>query len=317
MSAQQYPIGAVCLNPCIDMTVRVPRAERGKLTRARDVRFDYSGKGVNAAIVAARLSGSDSVLTGFMGSVHAGIYAERLAREHVTPRWVVCPGEVRTNIKLYETAEPAAFTEINSPGIPVSAEARAALMKEADALCGQTRALCLSGSIPPGLSPDIYAELIALAHRHGIPALLDCDGEALRRGLEVRPDLIKPNVAELEGLVGRSLPTQAGIVQAARDLNAGAVLVSDGSRGAYYIDRTNAYFCPAPKIEAITTTGAGDSLAVSALLAYLEGERPSGILRRAVAAGSASCLARGTELLQLSDYENLLRKLEERQIIEL
>ena len=46
---------------------------------------------------------------------------------------------------------------------------------------------------------------------------------AARAALLAAPDMIKPNQAELEALVGRPLPTEAAVIAAARALVAGGV----------------------------------------------------------------------------------------------
>ena len=40
-------------------------------------------------------------------------------------------------------------------------------------------------------------------HRLHIPSALDCEGEALRLGVEAEPFLVSPNQAEAEALVGQ------------------------------------------------------------------------------------------------------------------
>ena len=64
--------------------------------------------------------------------------------------------------------------------------------------------MVLSGSLPPGLPPAAYAELIAAATAAGVPAVLDTSGDALREGVAAGPAIVKPNLDELAALAGRS-----------------------------------------------------------------------------------------------------------------
>ena len=60
-------------------------------------------------------------------------------------------------------------------------------------------------------------------HRFGAcrKVVLDTSGEALRHAIEARPNIIKPNIHELEALVGKPLQTQTEVVDAAKNLVAG------------------------------------------------------------------------------------------------
>ena len=92
----------------------------------------------------------------------------------------------------------------------------------------------LCGSIPPGVAADFYCKLIRLAKEHKVKTLLDTDGEALARGIEAGPTVVKPNQQEAERLLNRALITRAHFLEAAtriKAMGAETVLLSSG-RGA-------------------------------------------------------------------------------------
>ena len=60
-----------------------------------------------------------------------------------------------------------------------------------------------------GVPADFYARIARSARERGVRFVLDTSGEALRRALEVGVHLIKPNLGELERLLGRALPEPA------------------------------------------------------------------------------------------------------------
>jgi tagatose 6-phosphate kinase len=153
------------------------------------------------------------------------------------------------------------------------------------ALARDADVVVLSGSLPPGVPPDAYADLVRLAPG---PVILDADGEALRLGLAGRPDVVKPNSAELAGVSGTG-DTAAGI-RALREAGAQAVVASLGADGvmAQTSDRTwrAALDRPLPG----NPTGAGDAL-VAGLAAGIAGGLPwPDRLRHAVAL--AACAVR-------------------------
>jgi fructose-1-phosphate kinase PfkB-like protein len=69
---------------------------------------------------------------------------------------------------------------------------------------------------------DAYAHMIELARRYHIPTLADIHSEPLRQALPSRPWLIKPNLAEFHGLLGRETATLEERAAASRDFQ-GAV----------------------------------------------------------------------------------------------
>ena len=62
------------------------------------------------------------------------------------------------------------------------------------AACSSPASRVLGSGTPSGG----WIELIATARRAGVPAVLDTGGEALRLGAAAGPEIIKPNLAELE-----------------------------------------------------------------------------------------------------------------------
>ena len=177
-------------------------------------------------------------------------------------------GETRRTFAVVDTVrgETALF---NEPGPQVGPDEYAEFcVMYGRALAGCT-AVVLSGSLPPGLSPDTYAELAAMAAAAGVPAVLDAHGEALLRGAAARPAIVKPNLAELEALVGRSLSTARGadtdaVALAARELRAAgpqAVVVTLGADGLWAATDDGSWQAvPSADVRG-NPTGAGDAVA--------------------------------------------------------
>ena len=108
--------------------------------------------------------------------------------------------------------------------------------------------------------------------------------------------MIKPNLPELEGLMGRELKTLRSIRDAAIQLIArGArnVIVSMGKYGAIYTDGKRTLFAPAVQVEACSTVGAGEGVfstfaAGAAQAESVSAESPRA-LRSALRWASSSC----------------------------
>ncbi len=176
----------------------------------------------------------------------------------------------------------------------------------------------LSGSLPPGLPPGTYAELTAMAAAAGVPVLLDAHGEALRLGAAAGPEIVKPNLAELEAFAGRPGCSAAGpgsgrvrvdprqaVAAAAHELRASgpaAVVVSLGPDGLHAETREGCWQAVPPAVVAGNATGAGDAAAAGLAYGLALGHPWDERLREAVALGTAVALAPVAGEFSPADY---------------
>ena len=299
-------ICAVCLNPCIDRTVEIEKFTYGGMNRILSSRSDGCGKGVNVALVAREL-GMESALIGFLFEDNGALIADRLSNAGVSEDCIWLPGQVRTNLKVFDR-ENARITEINEAGAFIGPEALESMAQKVRQYAEVCDTMVFTGSLPPGCPPDTYKTLIE-ATQGRCRCVLDAEGEKLTRGMEAHPFLIKPNQYELELRVGRSLPTLADIKQAALECvgeGIGIVAVSMGGDGAFITDGTTSLFAPIVPVTVRSTVGAGDSMVTGFLHGLKLGEDLYGVFRRGVAAGTAAVTTEGTQLLAREDYEALL-----------
>lgn len=118
------------------------------------------------------------------------------------------------------------------------------------------------------------------------PELLDAAG------------VIVPNQAEAAALTGIYPGTTAGIERAAAALAGDgrrAVVITLGERGAYVSSRDASGYVPAPRVQAVDTTGAGDAFCGALAVALAEGRGLLEAARFAAAAGAAACTRHGAE----------------------
>ncbi|MHA6628657.1 carbohydrate kinase family protein [Pseudonocardia sichuanensis] len=92
-------------------------------------------------------------------------------------------------------------------------------------------------------------------------------------------DLLLPNAAELRALGGSAEVLLDGV---------GAVAVTDGRRGARWVDRRGTWSADAPRVDVTDPTGAGDAFDAGLLVAWLAGADPVTALRAGCAAGAAA-----------------------------
>lgn len=284
----------ICMSPAMDATVTLPRAPTGNGEIFKDVAEveNIGGKAVNAARWLA-LRGAGVVCGGMLGEDNDAVFVRELERIGVEDRFTRIPGATRRNETLVWTGGSCKLNRAAFPGLAPDKALAAARKVIPDSTRGLPGGVAiLSGSLPPSVPPDFYAEAISTLKAKGWATVLDTSGEALRRGLEAGPDLVKPNKEECEELVGFALRTYEDFIRATSLLKKHArhAIISAGHLGAWFDGR----LIPAPEAKVLDTTGAGDTLLAEYCLRFFgEGLAPVEAAKWAVAAGSAACSTPG------------------------
>ncbi|MGN0764377.1 MAG: 1-phosphofructokinase family hexose kinase, partial [Aristaeellaceae bacterium] len=173
----------------------------------------------------------------------------------------------------------------------------------------------VTGSLPPGCPEGTYRALIC---RMGVPCILDVGGRELLLGAEAGPLLVKPNIHELEAALGERLSARVEVVRGARKLLAlGAqnALISMGGDGAVMVTPEGAWYAPPVPVEVKSTVGAGDAMVGGVLVGLAE--RPGDMrhaLRWGAAAGAASVMTEGTQLIRPEDVRPLLERVQIQEV---
>ncbi len=302
-------ITTICLNPALDRTVTVDSLIPGSVNRIRTARTDVGGKGVNVAIVCRRL-GLESQVVGCAGVEGSSKLRKALTSEQVGCFFHTVEGAVRVNTKIV-ARDGSPVTELNEPGPTLSAEDLDVFFDLVTERSRGSDYVVLTGSLPPGCPPDIYRRLIEILAP--IPCVLDVSGPALLEGVKAKPFLIKPNHHELAESLGRELRSMADIQNAAKlFLDAGVqhVIVSMGKDGALYVGHEGAYCAPEVPVTVRSTVGAGDSLVGGLLYGLKEHGSLLEALRAGAAAGTASVMTEGTQLISRDDFMRLLSQVQ-------
>jgi tagatose 6-phosphate kinase len=259
----------------------------GATHRVLQVRARAGGKGVNVARVLRQL-GRDTVVAGLTGGHTGDLIRADLAGSGLPRELVAIGGESRRTLAVVSRRDGGA-TLLNEPGPRVRAAEWAELRARVDRLLAAgAAAVVLAGSLPAGAPPGAYAELVEAAHGHGVPAIVDADGEALRAALAARPEVVKPNAAELRAATGHDDPARGA--EALRRAGAAAVAASLGPGGLLAVTDAGSWRAVPPEVVAGNPVGAGDA-AVAALAAGLVDGLPwPERLREAVAVSAAAVL---------------------------
>jgi ribokinase len=284
--------GGVCVVGSInlDLVVAVERLPApGETVVGGDHEALPGGKGANQAVAAARL-GRQTALVGRVGDDDAGRrLVAALRAEGVDVSAVAVDPAAPTGIALIAVDARGENAIVVSPG----ANARVAaddVERARESLAGASVTL---------LQQEIPADAVAAAVRvsRGLVVLNPAPARPVPRDLLERVDVLVPNRGELAALAGAAPPAGAGEAAAlAASLDGPrAIVVTLGAAGAVVVADGRSERVPAPDVEVVDTTGAGDAFCGALADALAGGAKVVEATRHAVRAASLSVRRRGAQ----------------------
>lgn len=302
-------------NPALDLTAQAPNWQVGSVNKVQHAQSDAGGKGINVAALLADWNGLSNEelavgVTGFLGAGNAAPFERLFVQRGIEDHFLRVEGETRLGIKIVDPAT-AETTDFNLPGVKISSSQEQDLLGLLAKIGPEQNACVLAGSLPPGISADFYVKAVAQLRGAGCPFIaVDTSGEALRLLLqaETLPHLLKPNIHELEAALERSLSSDEEQIEAARALlkrGAEWVALSLGEKGAWLVSAEGVVKAVPPKVQVVSTVGAGDAMVAGLVSARLAGLEPELAIARATAFSAANITRLGAGLPSLQELMNL------------
>lgn len=288
-------ITTVTLNASIDKAYQVVnRIEGGTVMRVAECRNSAGGKGLNVARV-IHLLGEKVEATGLSGGFNGKYLESMLERDNIPNRFVHIAGETRSCINILDPAYGS--TEFLEPGCEVAAAEERDFLMQFPAIIAQSSIVTMSGSVPKGMSADIYSKLIDICKKLNKKVVLDTSGALLKAGITSGPTLVKPNRDEIEALFDIKVKDVRDVIYYAKKIRENGipyVVISLGGDGALFVCEEGVYHGVSPKVEAVNTVGCGDSMVGAFAVALERNYQPSQALKFAVAVGTANALSPDT-----------------------
>lgn len=298
-------IFTLTLNPSLDRFIYVDEIIEDDTVRVKESADYPAGKGVDVSRVINELGGHSVAILPLGGEAGRRI-SGMLELEGVVYSSIGVVAETRTNIIVQEKKHQYRFS---LPGAPLSEAEGTQVLKTLKLLVRKDDFLVLSGSIPKGFTSSVYKQLSNEARIKGAKVYIDSDGMPLLEGVKSSPDGIKPNLHELQRLVGRELSGESEYSVAMKEISQqygiNEILLTLGGDGALCLIKGEIYRVKVPKVVVKSAVGAGDSF-LGAYCMYCERKSDTEeTLRMAAAASSAAVMTPGTELCRYEDVVKL------------
>lgn len=279
-------------NPSVDISYQIDDFQIDHVNRVNNVKKDAGGKGIHVSYVLTLL-GEKAKNSGFIGGSTGRFIEEVLEKKGILSDFVEIDGETRNCIAISHDSNS---TEVLEKGPEVKENFLNLFMKKLDSMTKGIEYMSVSGSLPLGLNETFYTDLIDYAKQRGIFIAIDTSKEALRSVIEHKnkPDLIKPNIHELEQVTGkRYLNNIDRVVESLRQKpfnDIDYVICSLGKDGGVFKIKDKYYMALVPEIEAKNPVGSGDSTVAGALFAIKHKMSDESIIRYAMNCGLLNAL---------------------------
>ena len=299
-------IVTLTVNPAVDKSTHIDRLIPEQKLRCDAPRFDAGGGGINVSKAIKRLGGKSTAI--FTTGGPAGqVLRDLVSQEGIDCEVIQTEQWTRENFIVAETSTNAQY-RFGMPGTALSEAETEAVLET----LRQSKAdyVVASGSLPPQMDVNFYEKVASISKEIGARLVLDTSGEPLRAACDEGVFLLKPNIGELEALVGAKDLQIDDVDDAARmligDGKCEVVIVSMGPKGAILVTKDLCEHVPAPPVQKRSTVGAGDSMVAGMTWALTQGLTYSEMIRWGVACGSAATMNEGTQLFLRADVERLL-----------
>jgi 6-phosphofructokinase 2 len=300
-------IATITLNPSLDQHITVDGLVIDGTNRWSRLHRYAGGKGIDVSRAIHEMEGR-TIAYGFIGGPVGRAVEILLDEEDVPVSFTPIHRETRTNFIITDS-KTGRQTRIDAPGPRISRDEFERFQRKMLRISPSPDLIVMGGSLPPGIPSDVYYSMIMEAKTFGVRAILDSEGQWLVEGIKAKPYLIKPNVTEAEGLLGRELPDEDAIIRGALDIvdmGVEIAVISRGREGIIAATDKEVFKAVPPEVKVKSAVGAGDCT-IAGLALKLANEEPLfRACRLAVALGTAAVLTPGTELARKADVVELL-----------
>jgi len=295
-------IYTITQSPALIRTVDVEEIIYDDVNEIIDEKNTAGGKGIDISRVIKELGGQ-SVALGFIGGYNGLELEGRLVNEGILCDFTRINDEIRSNVIIYQRKKNLQ-TLLSTNGPEIKPFEVSALYNKVREVPGDSYVV-LGGSMSKGVNDNFFAQLITTLKEKGARVILDADGEALARGVNAGPFLVKPNIHEFGRLIGKNITEMEEVFEEAKPfLNmVDYIVVSAGARGVVGVSKEGGYHVTPPKVKVRSSIGAGDSLVAGIIFVLSKGGSFEESLTLGVACGTASTLNPGNQLCTREDID--------------
>lgn len=295
------------MNPSIDVSFSCDQVRAEIKMRCSQPLYEAGGGGINVSRALKKLGG-ETIAVFAAGGSGGELLDKLLSAEEINRHPFKIGGENRENITVSENSSDQQFRFV-MPGIKMSSDECQAAIDAVSADDLEAEFLVASGSLPPGVPDDFYADLAKRMKPAGLKVVIDTKGEPLRRVAEEGGFMVKCNLREFKDLCGANLADEKEILTAAqkliKDTGSENLVITLGAGGCFLVTRDKSRHFRSPTVPIKSKVGAGDSMTAGIVFKLSTGSDLNDAVAYGVASGAAAVMTPGTELCRKEDTERI------------
>ncbi|MGO1919138.1 MAG: hexose kinase, partial [Alkalibacterium gilvum] len=288
---------AVTMNPSVDISYPLDTLKINKVNRVTEVTKTAGGKGLNVTRVLHQLK-TPVIASGILGGTIGQFIENKLDETKIKHAFMPINQESRNCIAILH--DDMQQTEILEKGPVLTQRDEDKFLIHFENSLADVSVVTISGSLPKGLSDNLYEKMIAIASTKEIPVILDSSGEPLRVSLvgKHKPFLIKPNQEEIAQLIEQPINDLAELqeILSQYSIFEGVewVVVSLGADGALIKHNNDFFRLTLPKITVVNPVGSGDSTVAGLASAIASGSNAFEIMKTGMTTGMLNTMEKQT-----------------------
>lgn len=229
------------LNPTTDRKYTLENILPNQKNKVKSLVHLPGGNGVTIARL-LNIFNEDTFITGFLGGTNGEYYHRRLTDVGIMHDFVQIKDETRSTIELIDDHGNQTIILENGPRI--TREELVGFYELYSKLICKSNIICSTGSIPPGVSADIFFNLIVMANKKEKLFILDVVGEELNQAIDASPYMVVISKKELENLINLNLNFETEIIKAGKyilDKGVKLVVINLYNKGIIVLGQDNGY----------------------------------------------------------------------------
>jgi 6-phosphofructokinase 2 len=301
-------IVTITFSPCIDKSTSVATLIPEKKMKCATPKLEPGGGGINVARAIKKLGG-EAIAIFPSGGYTGKFFNHLMVNENITSVIINAMNETRENIIVLDQSTNNQY-RFGIPGTELMTVEWQRCLKAVQEIT-DVKFIIASGSLPPGVPTDIFAQLAKIAKQMNAKFIVDTSGEALKQAVEEGVYLLKPNISELSTLAFQEKITIDEAINIAREIiqngKCEVIVISMGEDGAILVTKDITQIIKPPVVKRKSTVGAGDSMVAGIVYYLFIGKDIIEATKFGVACGTAATMNSGTELCRKSDAEFLFK----------